>query len=95
MLLSVPYPDQDSVRDTEKAINDLYSDWRVKFPRKNPQELLAMIAYQYASFYYALSARYDDMSEQLRGVSADLDRLLHTDAEQPGTDTDPDIDTLF
>ena len=74
--LTVPYQTQDRVRDTEKAINDLYSDWRVKFPRKTPQELTAMIAYQYASFFYDLSERYETMSRELSEISARLDLLI-------------------
>ena len=35
----------------EKEIQELYSIWRERFPRKSDHELLAMIAYQYASYY--------------------------------------------
>lgn len=73
--LTVPYQKKDSVSNTAKAINDLYSEWRVKFSRKTPQELLAMIAYQYASFYYELSERYDYISRELSEISVRLDLL--------------------
>lgn len=77
--LTVPFKQQDSVRDTEKAINKLYSDWRVKYPRKTSSELLAMIAYQFASFYYELSDRYETLAEGLSDVSGELDSIIGDD----------------
>lgn len=51
IMLSVPFDSQEDVRDSEKEIQELYSIWRERFPRKSDHELLAMIAYQYASYY--------------------------------------------
>ncbi len=81
IMLTVPYDKQDSVRECEKAINDLYSQWRRMFPRKTPSELIAMIAYQYASFFLELSGRYDALTAELHSISDDLDRLAQ--GEQP------------
>ncbi len=74
--LTVGYSQQNLVRETEKSVGDLYEKWRLKFPRKSMQELLAMIAYQYASFYLTLSRRYDDALHEAASVERSLDELL-------------------
>lgn len=76
LRLSVPFEDQDRVRRCEKAINDLYLQWRVKFPRKTTSELVAMLAYQYASFYLELSDRYEALSDRIAEISDNLDSAL-------------------
>ncbi|MDE6010920.1 MAG: cell division protein ZapA [Muribaculaceae bacterium] len=80
IVLSIPFDRQDNVRRCEKALNERYSIWRQKFPRKTPSELIAMLAYQYASFFYELTDRYDALTSSLRGISSDLDRLLDPSA---------------
>lgn len=74
--LTVPFSRQDSVRKCEKDINALYSDWRAKFPRKTQSELMAMIAYQYASFFQELSERYAALTASLQLTTESLDDLL-------------------
>lgn len=58
ITLHVPFSTQNRVRDTERDIRDLYSIWRKKYPAKTNGELLAMIAYQYASYYHDLLDRH-------------------------------------
>lgn len=70
--LTVPFSQQNHVRDTEKNIGDLYNKWRARFPRKTNQELLAMMAYQYASFYLSLSELYDKAAAE----ASEIDDLL-------------------
>lgn len=74
--LAVPFEKQESVRECEAAVNALFSEWRRKFPKKSNSELMAMIAYQYASFYRELSARYDALTAGISETSARLDSLL-------------------
>lgn len=74
--LTVPFQQQDSIRDIEKTVNQLYSDWRVRFPKKNPTELMAMILFQYASYYFGLRTRYERLTDDLAGISLRLDDLL-------------------
>lgn len=56
--LSVPYSRQNSVRDAEKAVAQLFESWRVKWPARSDKEILAMIAYQFAAFYQELLQRH-------------------------------------
>lgn len=78
IMLTVPFDEQDKVRKCEQDINTLYSDWRARFPRKTPFELLAMIAYQYASFFQELSVRHENLIDSLRLTSESLDDILQS-----------------
>lgn len=57
--LMVPFASQDFVREVEKGINVLYREWRHSFPMKTDREILAMVTYQYASFYEGQKKRYE------------------------------------
>ncbi|MCM1153591.1 MAG: cell division protein ZapA [Muribaculum sp.] len=56
IILTSPFSRQEAVRATEKNVNDLFNTWRHDFPNKSDKEILAMMAFQYASFYHELLA---------------------------------------
>lgn len=58
--LTVPFRKQNFVRDVETEVGHLFDAWRIQFPRKDERELLAMIIYQYASFYKELTLRHEE-----------------------------------
>lgn len=73
--LTVPFDRQLWVRDTEKEIDGLYSSLRKRFPRKDERELLAMIVYQYASFYRDLLAEHEEALNRAKELNDLLDRI--------------------
>lgn len=74
--LAVPFDEQDFVRDTENKITELFDNWHERFPSKSVKELLAMMTYQYASYYYAMSRRHNEMLEELSACNARLDESI-------------------
>ena len=72
LKLTVPFQRQDSVRDAEKAVQQLFDAWRAKWPSRSDKEILAMVAYQFASFYQELLAR----QEVAAAIVADCKRML-------------------
>lgn len=72
IILTVPASMQKSVKDTERNVNSLFNTWRRDFPDKHDKELLAMMAYQYASYFYQLSERL----ENARRIALDADQAL-------------------
>lgn len=76
IFLTVPFSQQDAVRETEKNVESLYSAWRKDFPRKSDKELLAMIAYQYASYYDHLINRIEQAKEMAKEADRKLSELL-------------------
>lgn len=79
--LTVPFDDQDAVRDTEKGIADLYDNWRMRFPNKSQETLLAMIAYQYASYYHSLVAHNASLSDSVREAIETIDHVTDPASE--------------
>lgn len=74
--LAVPFDEQDFVRDTERSIVELFDNWRERFPSKSVRELLAMMTYQYASYYHALSRRHAEALSELEKCNSRLDDIL-------------------
>ena len=74
--LTVDYDEQDAVREAESQVVRLFDEWRQMFPKKTVQELLAMIAYQFAMYYMALRHRQDDMLAQLKDFEKNIDIAL-------------------
>ncbi len=74
--LSVPFASQDDVRDSEKEIQDLFNTWRLRFPKKSDHELLAMIAYQYASYYRDLLGKNRKASSIAEACNEQVKRML-------------------
>lgn len=76
ILLTVPYSEQDNTRETERNINSLFATWRKRFPEKSDRELLAMIAFQYASHYDELLRSYREAEETAEELERQLDAGL-------------------
>lgn len=64
--LTVPFSRQEAVRKTEYELGKLYRRFGETFPKKAPKELLAMVAYKFASSYLdAVQARESDREHVL------------------------------
>lgn len=81
--LTVPFNRQEFAREVEAGVDRLYSRWRKAFPAKTDNEILAMVAYQYASFYGELKERYEKATAK---ASECLSRL----EDEPSAGNDPD-----
>lgn len=76
ILLTVPSSLANSVRNTERSLNRHFTQWRRDFPNKTDKELLAMLAYQYASFYNQLNQSLDDARQAAGELDSHLDSLI-------------------
>lgn len=74
--LTVAFKEQDHVRETEKRVAELFDNWRRMFPSKSVGELLAMMTYQYASYYLALTRSRDEAMKQIEAFEAVLDKAV-------------------
>lgn len=74
--LIVGFDEQDHVRETERRVAELFDNWRRMFPAKSEQELLAMMTYQYASYYLALSKSREQIAEQLSEFDKQVSDLI-------------------
>lgn len=74
--LNVGFNEQDHVRKTENMVAELFDNWRRMFPTKSEQELLAMMTYQYASYYLALTDSREKIEEDLLKFEKDVDDII-------------------
>lgn len=86
LQLAVPFDEQESVRETERKITGLYDDWRRRFPKKTQSQLLAMIAYQYASYYFSLAQRQHETAAELEQLAATVESALGSASPEPDDD---------
>ncbi len=63
LQVTVPFDEQDFVRDVEESVNNLYNQWRHEFQKKTDREILSMVTYRFASLYYELTERISRASE--------------------------------
>lgn len=84
ITVSVPYDRQNFVRDTEEGITDLYGRWRRMFPLKTDREILAMVAFQFASHYNELKEHYE------KAVAMAEECLKHADTTEETEVADED-----
>lgn len=61
--LTVPFDQQDAIRDAEKAVSQIYTHWRLKWPSRSEKEVMAMVAFQFASNYQELLTKQEDAAE--------------------------------
>lgn len=74
--LSVPFQDQEQVRNVEEEINSLYAAWRRNFPKRSEKGILAMMVYRYASYYKQLSIRHQEAIDKAEQCLRELDDAL-------------------
>lgn len=76
IMLVVPFQNQEQTREVEEEINRLFTRWRKSFPKRSEKGLLAMIAYQYASYYKELATKYQQAIDKADECLNRLDKML-------------------
>lgn len=92
--LNVPLSKQDFVRKTEAEMEFCLKEFRRRYPGKGQKELLAMLAYHYASNYYAFTEQQEREIEEAEELLREAERLCgDADSEDPKEDAEEfDID---
>lgn len=81
LLLSVPFNRQNAVRDTESAVDSLYRSWKRRYPEKNDRELLAMLTYQFATYYHDLQEGLDRATSLAEDCLSRVETALPKDVD--------------
>lgn len=76
LALTVPYEQQEHVRATEKAVDNLFKEWSERFRNKSPQFILAMIAYQYASHFLSVCDVHESAIKVLEELEEQIDDAM-------------------
>lgn len=87
MTLTVPFRQQNAVRDTERRVTDLFQSCSARYPGKKPHEILAVVAYQLAYLYGELREQTDNALQVVDALDERLTNLLR-DGNTPVADND-------
>lgn len=74
--LEVELDEQDSIRDSEKRVNAIFASWQKRYPHKKDSELLAMLTFRYASFYYSRQRSEQELNMEIDGATEALASIL-------------------
>lgn len=74
--LDIRRDQEPAIRNTERRLNKLWARWCEDFPDRHPHEVLAMVAFQYARYYYSLSSTVNSNEEALVNFEHALDDIL-------------------
>lgn len=88
LTVKVAYAEQELAREVERHIDSIYRRWRPEFPHKSESELLAMLAYQYATFYFRLREQQKVSAQMLTDMEQGLGRFLEAAGAPPSTTPD-------
>lgn len=72
LLLSVPFNDQNLVRDVERAVATEWTFWKKRHPDMTDRELLAMTLFKFARYHHDLMV---EMEETASLIDECLDRI--------------------
>ena len=89
--VSVPFSEQDSVRSTESEMKAFLKQLRDTHSRKSLPECMAMMAYHYASNYFALRALQETEYSEAEELLRDAARLLGEDVPEDRDDDNWEI----
>ena len=88
--VSVPFSGQDAVRATESQMKAYYQkNLRERYSTKSIAECMAMMAYHYASNFFALSSQLESDTAEAEDLLRDASRLCGDE----GTE-DPEVGTF-
>lgn len=74
--LSINRADEELIRNAEYNVNALWRKWCGRFKDRTPQEVMGMVAFQFAKLYFLIMAQASSMEEILSDFEAELDDIL-------------------
>lgn len=79
--IDVPYGQEQSIRNVETQLNKTWGKWCNDFNFRKPQEVLAMVAFQYARYYYNLIDSLNEHEKAITDFEKSLDEMLKNIAD--------------
>ncbi len=74
--LAIEMKDEEVIRNAEYNVNQLWSAWCQKFKDKTSNEVLGMVAFQFAKLYQTLSNRENETEEVLEKFEERLNQYI-------------------
>ncbi|MBQ9073655.1 MAG: cell division protein ZapA [Muribaculaceae bacterium] len=74
--LSINMKDEEVIRTAEYNVNQLYTAWKQRFKDKKRDEILAMVAFQFAKLYQNQAKTDADNLKSLQELEEQLSAML-------------------
>lgn len=74
--LDIPADRVKWAQSVERNVNKIWAKWCEDFKFKSPQDILAMVAFQFARFYYDLLDKQNASENAIRDFEQKLDNIL-------------------
>ena len=78
MSLNIQVDEEETNRQAEKKINDLYKTWSERYNDKKPIEIMGMVAFRFAQLYQSLAEEVGETDLMLEDFENSLNDLLMT-----------------
>ena len=75
--LKIQRHEEAIVRAAEDNVNKLFNEWSLRFSDRTPQELLAMVAFQFAKAFITLNQNAEQTDSTLLRLENALDSILN------------------
>ncbi|MDE6084806.1 MAG: cell division protein ZapA [Muribaculaceae bacterium] len=87
--MTIRRSEEELIRRAESTVNKLWNTWSERY-NTSPQELMTMIAFQFAKLYVTNKQALDDAMADLKAMDNELENLLRQGeaASHPFTDDD-------
>lgn len=77
-VLDIPRDQEALVKKAERNFNKVWAKWCDDFSNLSPEEVLAMVAFQYARYYYSISHTVESNEKAIKDFENKLDEILLT-----------------
>ncbi len=73
--MTIRRSEEESIRRAEYSVNQLWNNWSERY-NTSPQELMTMVAFQFAKLYVINKANLDAAVADLEAMDTELEQLL-------------------
>lgn len=77
-VLDIPRDQEALVKKAERNFNRMWAKWCEDFNTRSPEEVMVMVAFQYARYYYSLAESMERNENAIKGFEKKLDDILLT-----------------
>ena len=77
-VLDIPRDQEAIVKKAERNFNKVWAKWCEDFKSRSPEEVLAMVAFQYARYYYTIAQNVETNEKAIKDFERKLDDILLT-----------------
>lgn len=76
IAMTIDRNDEAVIRQAERAVNELWQIWSRRYSSRSAEDVMAMVAFQFARLYYGDAAATADAEQALQQLDSELEQVL-------------------